>query len=242
MRTLPRLHTAVFVICACACTASAARAAEASDRRTISVTGEGKVTATPDLAIVSFAVETTATEASAAGAENARKSTAVAQVIKKRLSDKDKLTTTHYSLDPVYEQRDRATNQPPKITGYVARNEVRVETHAIDQVGELIDVATKAGSNRVSGLQFTLDDRSAYLREALAKAGAEARQQAESVAKAIGVQLKQVVSATTSSGPTVVPQRFQAFGMAAAESRAQTPVEAGEVTVNAVLQVTYEIE
>jgi uncharacterized protein YggE len=241
MRAPPRLRTTVFVICTCLTAAAAVRADEVRERRTISVTGEGNVTAAPDLAIVSFAVDTTATEASAAGEENARTSTAVAEAIKKRLSDKDKVTTAHYSLDPVYEQRERGGNQPPKITGYVARNEVRVETHAIDRVGELIDVATKAGSNRVSGLQFTLDDRSPYLRQALEKAGAEARQQAESVAKAIGVQLKQVVSATTSTSP-IVPRRFQGFGMAAAESRTQTPVEAGEVTVNAVLQVTYEIE
>ena len=124
----------------------------------------------------------------------------------------------------------------------MARNEVRVETHQIDTVGQFIDIATQAGANRVSGLQFTLDNRSPQLRDALQEAGREAQQQAESVATALGVRLKQMVAATTSGMPIVPTFRYQGVGLAAADARAPTPLEAGEVTVSATLQVTYEIE
>jgi len=115
-----------------------------------------------------------------------------------------------------------------------------VRLHAVDAVGRLIDSATGAGSNRVSNLQFTLEDDSAERRKALLEAGEEARLQAETTAQALGVKLKQVVSAETSGGPILFPQ--QRFGMAAAEARMATPVEPGEVSVRATLQVTYEIE
>ncbi len=222
--------------------ATGAVAADQPPRRTISVTGEGRVSATPDLAIVSFAVETTAPQAGAAIDDNARKSAAASAAVKERLEAKDKITTTGYSLDPYYEQRERGSGQPPKISGYIARNEVRVELHRIEAVGRLIDAATQAGANRVSGLQFTLENRAPQLREALQQAGREAQQQAESVAAALGVRLKQIVAATTSAGPIIMPRRYEGLAMAAAESRAPTPIEPGEVTVSATLQVTYEIE
>lgn len=221
---------------------TAAEADEAPQQRTISVTGEGEVSASPDLAIVSFAVETTAKQARDAVAENAKKSTAVADALRKKLRNEDKLSTTRYSLDPTYEQRERGSTVQPAINGYVARNEVRVELHSIDTVGALIDAATDAGANRVNDLQFTLDDRSSYLHDALQRAGHEAQEQAKSVAAALGVKLKRVVSATTSNPPIVLPRRYQSAGVAMAESRAPTPVEPGEVTVRATLYVTYEIE
>lgn len=212
--------------------------------RTIAVTGEGEVKVPPDLAMVSFAVETTAPEAAVAVAENARKSTALSETLKKLAGAKDKVSTTGYSLDPMYEQRDRPSSAPPRITGYVARNQVRVESHAIDAVGKLIDAATKAGANRIDNLEFTLEERAHAQSDALQRAGQDARRQAEGAAAALGVKLGRVASATTSSGPIVLPRPYEGrFRMAAmAEQSAPTPVEAGDVTVRASLQVTYEIE
>lgn len=216
--------------------------AEEPSRRTISVSAEGEVTASPDVAVLSFAVETTAKDASKAVDENASKSSAVAAAIKKELGEKDKITTTRYSLDPVYERREAGSPAAPEISGYVAHNEVRVETHRIDQAGHLIDVAARAGANRMSGLDFTLENKTTQLREALLQAGREARQQAETVAQALNVKLKQVVSASTSSGPIVMPRDYPRMAMATMEKSAPTPVEPGDIVVRASLQVTYEIE
>jgi uncharacterized protein YggE len=70
--------------------------------------------------------------------------------LKQQLASNGKVSTTGYGLDPVYEPRDRgAAPAAPRITGYIARNEVRAETRSIDAVGKLIDAATKAGANRV---------------------------------------------------------------------------------------------
>ena len=212
------------------------RAAASEDepkRRTIQVTGYGEVSVSPDLAIISFAVETAADRASEAVEQNADRSSKVAAAIKQRLDSKDRVSTTRYSLEPRYQQPERGSTAPPRITGYVARNEVRLETHRLDRVGQLIDAASGAGANRISELQFTLEDRNPQLRAALAKAGEESRAQAESIASALGVSLKQVVAASTQFAP-IVPRRYEgAAMMAAAEARAPTSVEPGEVTVSA---------
>ncbi len=210
-------------------------------RRTISVTGQGEVTASPDLVILTVAVETTAPTAAAAVTDNAKRSGAVVNAVKGLVGKDDKVTTARYTLEPHYQSGKPGEPVEPRILGYVARNEVQIETHKIDAVGALIDAANGAGANRISGLQFTLANRNEQLRAALEKAGSEARAQAESVAKALGVTLKQVASATTSTGPIIQP-RYLERGMAAMEARAPTPIEPGTVSVSATLQVTYTIE
>ncbi len=211
-------------------------------RRTISVSGQAEVSAAPDLAIVSLAVETTAPKAADAAGENAKRAAAVATAVKALLGKDDKVTTTRYSLEPRYQAGKPGEPTEPRITGYVAHNEVQIETHKVDGVGGLIDAANAAGANRISGLQFTLSDRNQQLRSALATAGAEARAQAESVASALGVKLKNVISATTSMNPSPMPRHFDTRSMAALEARAPTTIEPGSVSVSATLQVTYEIE
>lgn len=223
--------------------AAPALADDAPPPRTIAVSGEGRVSAPPDLAVVSFGVETTAPAAATAVADNARKSTALVEAIKRRIGDKDKVATTQYSLSPVYEPRDRASAAPPRISGYVASNLVRVELHDVTAVGTLIDAATGAGANRATDLQFTLEERGEAQANALARAGADARRQAEATASALGVELGRVLSATTSGGPVVYPKTFARGGMVAmAEAAPAPPVEAGDVDVTVTLQVTYEIK
>lgn len=237
-----RILPALVALIICLATLRAA-ADETPPRRTIAVSGDGEVKVAPDLAVVTFAVETTAPQAGAAVAENARKSTVLADEIKRQLGANGKVSTTRYSLDPMYEQRERGSAPaPPRITGYVARNEVRAETRAIDTVGKLIDTATKAGANRVDGLDFTLEQRAQAQNDALARAGQDARRQAEAAAAALGVKLGKVLSAATGAVPIVLPRPYARMGAAMAEVSAPTPVEAGDVTVSATLQVTYEIE
>ena len=125
---------------------------EVAERRTIEVTGTAEVSATPDLAIISLAVETTAQEATAAVEQNAARTAKVAAAIKPKLGAKDRTSTTRYALEPRYQQAERGSTDVPKIVGYVAYNEVRVETHALDAVGQLIDAGVAAGANRVSQL------------------------------------------------------------------------------------------
>ena len=212
----------------------------AAGRRTIAVTGQGEVRAVPDRVTLSFAVETTAARATEAAAENARRSTAVATAVKGLIDADDKVTTARYLIEPRYDTPRPGERQEPRILGYVARNEVALESRRIDKVGALIDAAIGAGADRVGALQFSASNRAELLRAAIEKAGADARAQAESAARGLGVRLKEVVTATTSPGP-VLTRRLEP--MAAAEARlVATPVEPGEVTVSATLQVTYSID
>ncbi|MEO8606107.1 MAG: SIMPL domain-containing protein, partial [bacterium] len=193
-----------------------------------------------------FAVETTAPTAGAAVADNAKKSTALAEAVKKKLGPKDKVYTTQYSLSPQYEQRERTAGNlatAPRIVGYVAANAVRVELHAVNDVGSVIDAATAGGANRVDQLEFTLEAQDAAQSEAIRLAGADAKRQGEATAAALGVTLGKVLSASAGGPPVIMAKSYPRMAMAAMDAgNVSTPVEAGDVTVNATLQVTYEIQ
>jgi uncharacterized protein YggE len=210
--------------------------------RTLTVMGQGEVKASPDLATLELAVETTAENAAKATADNARRTTAVIETLKKKIGEKDRVTTSGYSLQPQDANHRPGSDAPPEITGYVASNRVRVESRALDRVGDLIDAAIGAGANRTDALYFTLENRAPVLREALGKAGAEARAQAESIATALGVKLGEVMTASTTGITPPQPIYKERMMLAMAADAAQTPVEPGEVEVDATLTVTYRIE
>ena len=205
-------------------------------RRTIAVTGRGEVKAVPDRVTLSFAVETTAASARESATQNAKRSAAVATALRGVLGSDASVSTTRYTIEPRYEPKARE----PTITGYVAQNQVQVETGAIDKAGALIDAAVGAGANRIGSIAFTLAKHEEAQRAALAKAAADAQGQAEAAARGLGVKLKGVLTATTGTPPVIEPRRFAVAAMTA--EAAPTPIEPGEATVAATLNVTYEIE
>ncbi|MGD0074854.1 MAG: SIMPL domain-containing protein [Candidatus Binataceae bacterium] len=206
---------------------------------TIEVSGHAEVRATPDLAILDFAVETHAHTAEQAAQSNAQLAQKVTQAIQSKLGDKGKLWTVGYNLSPDY-NNPRPGDETPKIIGYRATNSVHVETGAIDLVGALIDAATAAGANRVDSINFGLRDESTARNEAITKASKDAQAQAQTLASALGVKLKAVFRATTEQSERPMP--MVARSMAAMAPNVSTPIEAGEVTVPATVSLTYEIE
>src|SRR5690606_26280768 len=115
-----------------------AGAVEPTTPPSIAVTGHGEHFGPPTKAVVSFAVETAAPTAAQAMDENARKSQALSDAIKGAIGEQDRLSTSGFGLDPVYDHHQQRTDKPPSITGYIARNEVRVETAKTAEVGKLI--------------------------------------------------------------------------------------------------------
>jgi uncharacterized protein len=206
----------------------------------IDVTGTAEVRANPDRASMDIAVETHAKDAAAAAAANARLSQKIAEALKAKLGDTGKIQTGSYNLMPDYRETPNETTS--QIIGYRAVNTVTVETTALDRVGPLIDAAIAAGANRVDSVSFTLRDESGPRNEAIAKAAADALSQARALAAALGVKLKRVLRASTNAEPR--PIRFMAMGaprmaMAASEP---TPISAGQITVPATVNLTYEIQ
>ncbi|GJM16292.1 MAG: hypothetical protein DHS20C13_16190 [Thermodesulfobacteriota bacterium] len=209
------------------------------EQQTINVNGSGEVSISPDIANISFSVETNAKTASAAVKENADKTSKVLEALKSQIGENDKLSTTGYNLSPMYEYNNQTKKS--EFTGYKATNTVLVKTYNLKKIGTLIDSAAEAGSNNIRGLTFDSTKRNDYRREALVKAVKDARATADTVANAAGVQITTIYQISPSYNyPVPVYRDFAESKMAAAPP--STPIEAGEITIKASVNMVLGIE
>ncbi len=221
--------------------APAAHAADeaAANVRVIEVNGDGEAHAAPDIANLSFEIETHAATAEEAATRNAARADKVMKVLKSKVGDKGKVQTGGYSLNPDYSARPGG--EQPVIIGYRAQNSITVEAPDLRGVGALIDGAVAAGANRINYLNFGLKDDAKARADAIAIASRNAQTQAQALAQALGVRLGRVIKATTVAQVRPFPMPMERMGVAMAP-QAVTPVEPGEVTVPATVTLTYEIE
>lgn len=106
---------------------------------------------------------------------------------------------------------------------------------------QIIDQSVKAGANRVDDVNFLLRDTAAPRQTALRQAVANARQNAETMARELGVRLVRVHSVQQGEAGIVPPPMFMRSAVGEA-SAAATPILPGEVTVNGSATLTYVIE
>lgn len=201
----------------------------------IAAGGSGEVRITPDRAAITFAIETRAPTAAAAGRENARIAKAVLDTLRAMGIPAADLGTSGYSVHP--EQRFDPRTGRSTVSGYVARNGVRAQLTKTELVGPTIDAALAKGANVVAGLEFSASTTTQARREAIAAAVAEARGEAEAAARAaggtLGPQLELVVSPEFERPDFPRPVAMRAM---AGDEGATTPVEPGQQVVRAVVQ------
>jgi uncharacterized protein len=202
----------------------------------IRVSGEATVTAQPDQAQLDLGVTTQAQTAQTAAANNAQQLERTLAELRRALGANAEIKTVSYSLSPDY--RYPREGGKPTITGYTATNLVRVTLKDLTRLGQVIDVATQAGANRIHRLQFTLKDEQAAQAQALRAAALKARAQAEALAQALGVKIRRVLSLVESSAGV---QPLARDVMLARAEAASTPIEPGTIEVRATVTLTVEI-
>ncbi|TVR60978.1 MAG: DUF541 domain-containing protein [Gemmatimonadales bacterium] len=214
-------------------------AVSAQDTSQLTVRGNGEVEVEPDRARIQFAVETEAGTAAEAGAANADLMDRVMSALRRsEAGGEARLETSGYQLQPRYGPMDRDRGR--EIVGYTARNTLQVISDDVEAVGPLVDLALDAGANRVAGLQFEIRDPEPHRLEALRRAVAQARAEAEVMAEALGMRLglpTQVEGGAQRPSPrSMALQAFAPDMMAAAT---ETPVEAGRQSVTASVTIRW---
>ena len=157
----------------------------------ITVSGEAKVYAKPDIALVDLGVTTTAQTTEEAISKNTEKINAVIKAVKDLGIEEKDIQTTKYNLSPLYNY----TQISGRIfQGYTLDQNVRVKIRDFSKVGETLQKATSAGANLTGNLVFTIDDVEALKNQARAEAIEKAKEQAENLAKESGIKLGKIVN------------------------------------------------
>jgi uncharacterized protein YggE len=206
-------------------------------QRTITVTGTGKVTLTPDIAYISIGVNTQNASAKDAVAENNTQAQAVIAAIKGfGIAEKD-IQTTNFSIYP-QQQYDSAGKQTGII--YVVNNIVYVTVRDLSKLGNLLDSSVSSGANNINSIQFDVADKTGALSQARLAAVADAKKQADELTKAnnVGLGTVQSISYYDSTAPITV--EYAKADMA--NSAASVPVQAGSMQISTTVTIVYELK
>ncbi|MGB0910853.1 MAG: SIMPL domain-containing protein [Nitrospirales bacterium] len=219
------------------------------DPPTLMVSEEGRVQLAPDKAIVNLSVETAGERLEEVQEDNRDRMGRVMVRLQKLGIKKEKIQTSSLSVTPRYPPRPRrqanqsTMPQIPKIIGYTVSHSLAVEVLDLTIVGRVVDSALKAGANRFSHIGWALRDNRPARMKALKSAAEKAREKAQTLARALNVQLIQLLAVTEGgTGPT--PQRStrgRAMMSMAMEDAGSVPVSPGELTVRASVTLMYEI-
>lgn len=238
----------VVLLTACGSAAAApsitsALAATGDDNaaRSLSVSGTGRVTLTPDIAYVTIGVQTTGKDAAKAVAENNAKTQDVIDALEDSGIDSKDIKTTNFSIYP--QQQYDQNGKPTGDITYVVNNSVFVTVRDLDAIGDLLNYVVSAGANSIQGIQFDVDDKTEAFAEAQEKAVANAEAQAANLAAAAGVTLGEVLTINTFGGAIPFPKYdgMGGGGLAVAEA-APVPISPGEMMVSVEVNMVYAIK
>lgn len=214
---------------------------EFQDRVTIE--GMGKVTATPDIALVNVGLVTQKNDVASAQTENTQKMNDIIRRLKTdhRIADED-IQTSQYTINPRYDW----SNNRQTIIGYSVEQSVSIKVRDFDQVGDIIAMAGSLGANSVSGPSFTIDDPEVYREQARQEAIAQAKAKAETLADQVGIKLGSIVNFSEYTNSPVYPYDSYAKAELAVGRGGATPdvapvIEAGSQEVVVNVSISYEI-
>ena len=212
----------------------------AAETATVTVNGEGVVTIEPDVAQVFLGVETQSEDAVAAQNQNSLIITEVMDALQALGISEDDIQTAHFNMFPMQDWRDGWGQH----IGYQVSHGLQITVRDIDMVGYVLSTATGAGANMSSHVSFGLLDDTAAYSQALTLAIANAQTKAQTIAGALNISLGNVVHVVETSSPFFMPATRFASDMAmpmAEAAGAGIPVQTGELTVVAMVSVTFNL-
>lgn len=218
---------------------------------TIMVSGEGEAFAIPDIASFNFSVtEVSETVESAQGLLDTKITKALAALKDAGIEEKD-IKTTNYNVYPKYEYNQIVCITYPcpsgknELVGYEVSQNIMVKVRKIDQAGDLVSKIGALNVSNISGVEFTVDDREKYVKQAREEAIEKAKEEAKILAKQLGVRLGKILYYNDNSG---YPMPYYSEGMGGGRDMmvsnqvAKAELPQGETKITSNISITYEIK
>lgn len=211
------------------------------------VSGEGKASVEPDIAILSLGVEARGEAvADANGAAVDAMNAVMASLRANGVAERD-IQTRNFNIWPEYSnelvEKAGQTVERSVVSGYRVSNELTVKARDLDKVGEIINGAIVAGGDsiRFQNLRFTVEDTSALMPDLREMAITDAREKAEHTATVAGVNLGKLLYLSESGASAGGPEA--AFDTRMYAMAASAPaISQGEIEISLSVRAAFAIE
>lgn len=209
--------------------------------QTMTVSADGKMTAVPDVAIVTVGVTSQGANPIDVKNKNNDKINQVIAFIKQQDIDANDIQTTSFYASPIYNY----ANGQNTITGYQANQAVTVKVKNIDKsrdtLEKILDGAVNNGANEIQGVNFSFDDPTKLMQSARKQAIANANEKAHELADEAGISLGKVINISESSGHAVYPMALAGGNFAARAKSVEPTIEPGKQEITANVSLVFEV-
>ncbi len=205
---------------------------------TLNLAAFGEAMVQPDMASINLGVTSQAKTAAEAMSANARQMGQMMAALKAAGIAARDIQTSNLNLNAEYAYEQ---NQPPRLTGYQASNQVTVVVRDLARLGAAVDATVNAGATQVNGISFGLNDSTAAENAAREQAVRALTAKADLYARATGYRVGRLVS--LSEGGGYAPSAPMPLVMSAMKrgAMAETSVSAGELKVRIDIAGLYEL-
>lgn len=209
------------------------------DDRTITVSGSATISLMADMATLEIGVETTSQDVAQAQSQNAYEMNNVIAALKNAGVSEDDLITSNFNVWSGYEYATSSLGVETRTPVYTVSNMLSVTVRDLTAIGDLIDVAVKAGANQMYGLTFSSTENNAAYQQALTRAVEDAAQKAQVLCDAAKVTLGDLIHIDAQeNGYNYGIRNVYSAKETAADGAA---IVTGDVQVSATVTLTYGI-
>ncbi len=211
-----------------------------NDENLITVNGSGIVKVKPDIAYINLGVENFEKDAQLAQSKTTEAMNKIMSELKKSGIDEKDIKTITYNIYKTqkYESPVNGFEKERMIEGYESRHIVEVTVRNIENIGKIIDVASKAGVNNINSIRFGLVDEEKHYNEALKIAMNNASNKAKAISSTFGGNISKPYSIDENSYSSPILYRESEKYSAMDQSSAPV-VETGELDITARIVVKY---
>ena len=206
----------------------------------LAVVGEGKVEAVPDTIYVTAGIVVNkAATADIAQTEMDKVNNNIIEAMKILGIDKADIKTSGYNISPSYVYKQDGGNS---IDGYNGNASVEIKITDSKLATKVINEATRAGANQISGTRFVIDKPEKYREQARDMAIVNAKEQAQKLAQNLGISLGKVTNMVESTPGNVNYERYATMNLALPKSGGDSgpTLEAGSQTVTSTVTLYFE--
>jgi hypothetical protein len=227
----------------------------------ISFDGKGEISATPDIATISFTLSDDEKDLKTAQDKVTTKETAVLSFLDSQKIDKKDIKTESYNSYPKYDysnsvcpvQQYNGTSMmggslpvycPPGkqvLSGYTVSESISVKVRDITKAGAVVQGIGAVGVKDMNGPNFSIEKEDALKAQARKMAINDAKAKAQTLSKDLGVNLVRIVNFSENGN---YPIMYNTYGMAKADSAVSAPaptLPTGENKITSNVTITYEI-
>ncbi len=170
---------------------------------TVFVGADGKYDASPDTAVIDFAISAQEENSAAAYARASKSAEEVRQILRTNGVDPKSAQIGYFAIQPVYDYK----TPKRKLVGYHVTSNVSVKLKDFAKIGPILQQLATADITDNQQLSYTLEDRDTAKSKAVEDAYRHAHDSADAVARAGGRAVGELIYASVDTFENQIPVR-----------------------------------